>query len=222
MNCRVSLDSRTGWQHVEVSGVEIWFKGYLIENGRTLTGKDAARRLMALPDVIEVLSSFLKRLDGLFSVVVKRHDLVLAAVDRIASIPLLILKRAGSFLVFDSAASLGAADINLPVADNTGACLALAMSGYTIGRNSIYDEATRLIAGECLILDDIGNAERSRYYEYRAWETAHDLHDNPQEALESVLHSLIDQLIKGVDGRTIIVPLSAGRQMFLIWSRREF
>jgi len=77
------LEGIPGWHRYEAQGLTLWFKGYLNGDG----AEGLARRLAALP--CEEWEQVVVAIDGHFALAVARGDEALAAVDRIASIPLL-------------------------------------------------------------------------------------------------------------------------------------
>lgn len=213
MTFQVNLPARHGWTHLQLDAGEVWFKGYLVAADRFLTGADAAAHLSDLSAEPGNLNRVLNDLDGLYAAVVARGGGCIAAVDRIASIPLLLDERDGGLVLFDGAASL---DGNLPPADDTDGMLAVALSAYTIGRNTLYRGISRLIAGEYAVVDAQGGVARNRYYQYRAWEVAAASASDPSAGVEVLLRRLFERLARDLDGRPVAIPLSAGLDSRLI------
>lgn len=212
---RINLPADHGWTHLRTEAGEVWFKGYLLVDDRFMTGTDAAAHLSALPDEPAGLGRALGDLDGLYAVVVARGNAHVAAVDRIASIPLLLDERGGGLVLFDGAASVGG---DLPAADDPDGMLTVALSAYTIGRNTLYRGISRLIAGEYAVIDVGGGVMRNRYYRYRSWEIADSPAPDPSRDVEAILRRLFERLAEGLGGRTVVVPLSAGLDSRLIAS----
>jgi asparagine synthase (glutamine-hydrolysing) len=90
------------------------------------------------------------------------------------------------------------------------------MSGYTLGRKTIYKDIKRFSSGECsLWIDDV--LHRDYYYIYLPFETVKSETQLKQDFLNVSLQAL-RRTISSVRGRQIVVPLSAGYDSRLIVS----
>ena len=206
----LDLDHVPGWYAYEAQGLTLWFKGYL--NGDN--PQDLARRLAALP--CENWMQVTAGLDGHFALVVARDETVFAAVDRIASIPV--------FCGFDGtawrvdgkarrlAAGLGA------VKTNPDAALALAMSGTTIGRATLFDGVEALGAGEAVLFQPGGGPQRRRLYLYMPHTDETVSADDPglRRRLADVTMGIFGKMVTSLDGRPVAIPLSAGLDSRLV------
>jgi asparagine synthase (glutamine-hydrolysing) len=107
------------------------------------------------------------RLNGCFALVTQRDRGVLAAVDRIRSIPLFYSVRRGDFFLSDNAhrvlEPLGPGEIK-PVADAE-----FRLTGYVTGRDTLYEGVYQIKAGELLSFDSArpDTPERRRYYVFQ-------------------------------------------------------
>lgn len=212
---KLALTAQAGWRRLPSSDAEIWFTGRLYEGTRSLSLEETAAFLNALPMERSALQKALTNIDGLFAAIVKRGAIVIAVVDHIASYPLLI-KRDGEVLVTDRGKECFS-DGRIPLEDiNHDASLALAMSGYTLGGETLARSVTWLVAGSYAIIEN-ADVYIGRHYIYSAWKLAADNIDY-SKALEAVLRQIFERLIGSLDGRTVLLPLSAGRDSRLIAS----
>ena len=151
------LEGIPGWHRYEAQGLTLWFKGYLNGDG----AEGLARRLAALP--CEEWEQVVVALDGHFALAVARGDEALAAVDRIASIPLSYGFDGTAWRVDGNArrlaTGLGATKIN------PEAALVLAMSGATIGPATLLDGIEALGAGEAVLFAPGQEPQRRRLYQ---------------------------------------------------------
>jgi asparagine synthase (glutamine-hydrolysing) len=95
--------------------------------------------------------------------------------------------------------------------------LEISMSGFTIGDKTIYRKINRLMAGECIFWDN-GKRYSSFYYTYLPSRIIKCGYDELKSQFAKVCLSTIKNLIDSVNGRQIVVPLSAGRDSRLIVS----
>ncbi|MEW5772885.1 MAG: asparagine synthase C-terminal domain-containing protein [Thermodesulfobacteriota bacterium] len=215
----VMLREADGWASCEVPGGRAWFKGYVFADGELREGAVAALSLAASlpgPDDSSALAEALRDVDGQYGFAVQRGGEVLAVADRTRSIPL-AWGRGPRGWVLDSRARALAAAI-APCDPDSQAGLELAMSGYTLGQDTLLAQVRQLQAGEAVVLAG-DQARPLRYYLYRAWDPEDAL--SPErwvEELEAVTRGVADKLVRSLDGRRAMVPLSAGLDSRLVAS----
>ena len=144
-----------------------------------------------------------------FGMVVETGDRIVAMVDRVHGYPLFVKEQSGQAeLAHDPTPwidELGAAAF-----DERQAHLYV-LTGYCIGRNTLFRPVTRLLPGEFVILDKrSGLVERHRYYRL---EPRFDGEDSPsgwRRRLGEALDAAVDRTIDQANGSRIWLSLSAG------------
>jgi asparagine synthase (glutamine-hydrolysing) len=208
-----------GWANWSDKRHSSWFKGYLIYEGQIREGVDAARFLSDQIESFEErsLPEFLRKLDGHFAIAMTVGDWLFASVDRIRTIPLFYFWDGKRFVIGSHAGRLAQKfELSLQGIDPDGA-LAVAMAGYTIGGRTLYRSLKQLQAGESIVL--AGNRPKvSPYYYYRAWDGANTDLDILRNNLREVTLEILERMVKGVNGRPIVLPLSGGLDSRLILS----
>jgi len=201
------LDDARGWRRLESGSLTLWIKGYVNE-GSPPQLADRLESLSAADWLDEVLL-----LDGHFALVVSRGDEILASVDRIASIPL-FYGGDGKALTLDSNAQRLKEKLGLETV-NAGAALEFGMSGFTTGPKTLYEGLEALGAGEAVFFHN-GAVERQRYALY---------HPKPEGAandpalvqgLAQITLGIFEKMVRGLDGRPVLIPLSAGLDSRLV------
>lgn len=210
-SAKLRLREEFGWRRIAMDGGELWFKGYLHRR----EAADVAREFAAVPADHRGILRWLDGLDGHFALVARRHGLTVAAVDPVRSIPVFFSPTPDG-LVIDVHAGRLAAALGLAAVNPDGA-LAIAMAGYTISTDTLWNGLEQLGAGQCLIVDAAG-ASRKRYHRYEPWRA--DLSDDAglRLKLEEVTLNILNKVIASAAGRPIVVPLSAGLDSRLIAS----
>jgi asparagine synthase (glutamine-hydrolysing) len=158
----------------------------------------------------------LRKVNGCFAVVTERAERVLAAVDRVRSIPLFYGASAGGWLLGDDARRLPAA---VPVREPDALVEAeFCLTGYVTGAETLRPGVHQIEAGECVVLDarKPGLAERRRHYQFRHADLLDAAAPELIARLEEVHARVFRRLVAGTDGRTLVLPLSGGYDSRLI------
>jgi asparagine synthase (glutamine-hydrolysing) len=155
------------------------------------------------------------RLNGCFAVVTQRDGLVLAAVDRIRSIPLFYRFDKLDVHLSDSAYRVLPAG---PGTVDTNAATEFCLTGYVTGPETLCAGVLQLEAGEIIRVEPSRALapERHRYHRFRHGDfLAADIADLIAR-LENVHTGVFRRLVNSIGGRTIVVPLSGGYDSRLI------
>ncbi len=147
--------------------------------------------------------------NGAFAAVLETGRHVLAAVDRVRSIPLFYARKGPQLVLGDDAhdvqRELGGAEID-PVAREE-----LLRVAYTVGPSTLDPRIRQIEAGELLVFDKASGETSTRTY----FRHAHgDYTDKAEEVLVEELDAITSRwarrLIDSAEGRTIVVALSGG------------
>ena len=221
-SAHIAIEEEFGWRTIVRGTATIRVKGYLHGGGFDGAGfaaqTDGLVAATAAGDT-DGIGRLLRRLDGHFALCIATSAGVLAAVDRVRSIPLAYACD-GQCLVIDDQASRMRRRLGLGVEDiDPDAALAFAMSGFTIGRATLYKGLSQLLPGEFLLSDATRGARSvHRYGLYRPWRVEPRSRELLLAELTDVTLGILEKLVRSADGRQILVPLSAGMDSRLIVS----
>lgn len=165
------------------------------------------------------IKEIIPKLNGAWALVVRAEDgETLAAVDRLRSIPLFYAwqgnatKPASRFCVAPEADALR--DCSKATVIDETAARDMLLAGFVIGDRTLFEGVGELRPGEILhrMPDCISDATlvRTRYYRYLP-ERYSDANDEQLlEELDAVMHRVFSRLVRALDGRRVIAPLSGG------------
>jgi len=158
----------------------------------------------------------LLRCNGSFAIVSRRPDAVLAAVDRVRSIPLFYHAADGRARISDRAES--ALEGTQEIGANPLADAEFQLTGYVTGDATLVSGLHQIQAGELLRWDAESPEEptRRQYYTFEHGDYFTTSTTDLIARLAIVHERVFRRLVDGVAGRQIVVPLSGGHDSRLI------
>ncbi len=211
--CTVDIREEFGWCRATQGDVTVWFKGW-VEGHHA--GAFAAHFAQERPSA-KVIGDLLGSVVGHFAIVATGPGWACAACDWVRSIPLSIAQTDSIWHVDDrperlrQRAGLGVIDID------PDAALSIGMAGYTIDDAALYRGMHMLVPGELAFIEN-GALTRRRYYTYRPWQVRRASAKARETELKNLTLHLIERMLGTLQGRTLVIPLSAGRDSRLIAS----
>jgi asparagine synthase (glutamine-hydrolysing) len=213
---KIIIREKFGWNLYKTSNIKFWFSGYLTK-GLTVSSLLDELVLLSKDLNIEVLSKLVRNISGHFSMVVQfSDDSCFLAVDKICSIPIFDVTDKNKYAVSNYAPFLKSF-FSIDKEIDLRSLLEISMSGFTIGNKTIYQKINRLMAGECVLWKD-GKKKSSFYYTYFPAKIIKRDYNELKNKFAKVCLLTIKNLIDSIDGRQIVVPLSAGKDSRLIVS----
>jgi asparagine synthase (glutamine-hydrolysing) len=217
----VGLDALASpfWRRHPAGAATLWLKGHVAPGAMAALTRAAAAR----PGEAEAaLDAVLAETDGHYALVVAGPGWTYAAVDPVRSTPLFFARTGDTWRLDDRAerlrrrAGLGAGDID------ADAALAVAMAGYTIDRATLYRGLDMLGPGERALFRPGLAPARARYFAYRPWRVSARDPAGLERDLEDLTLDIIRRMLASLDGRPLVVPLSAGYDSRLIVSAAKY
>jgi len=197
---KVIIKDDPSWHHFKHKESNLWFKGYLYNTSI----QEFFKILQNLEE--DSFSSTLSSLNGHFGFVYQDDDVTFAAVDRVRSIPI---------FYNDSEISSNPNFLTNERIINPKAILPFRMAGYTIGNSSLYEQIECPLGGHYLS-EKNGLKNQGVYYQYKPWIF---FKDQPTSLdLAKVTLDILKKTIDSLNGRQVIIPLSAGNDSRLIAS----
>jgi len=211
----VRIRENYGWKLYQKNSINFWFSGYLVNNKTVEDLLEDAIKFQKTNQInIDTLSNWLKTLSGHFAFVIESDEnWCFSAVDRVCSIPLFEKKINEGYLFSNYASYLKEEGSKI----NMNALLEISMSGFSLGRKTLYTNLNRFLAGECSLLM---NGELNRNY-YHSYMPQPDIKKNEEKLIKeltTVLLSVLNKILHNIDNRQLVIPLSAGNDSRIIAS----
>ena len=154
----ILINSKFKWIEHKEENIDIFFKGFRVKENIPLL-IDCISKLSKYKSLLEVkhdfLGRFIKSLSGQFSIKVKTPMGTIMIVDKVSSIPLFYAKYKNQIIISNSAKSItNKYKGNFDNFDKKS-FLEMFMSGYTIGRKTLFQGFYKLQAGEYACIDGI-------------------------------------------------------------------
>jgi len=166
------------------------------------------------------IAGFLKNIDGHFAIFVKTENVVFACVDRIRSRPVLYSSDKKNGLVIGCHAKKMESAISADRTVDPIGSLAVAMAGYCIANDTIYEVMKQLSPGQYILAQSDSEYEVTRYDLFSPWQPVENnlsRIENEKQLSELTLN-ILKKVITAASGREIVIPLSAGYDSRLIAS----
>ncbi len=211
---RINIKEEYFWKKHTTDNIILWLKGYLFNKTTKQLINDFS------PLNINDIKDYLIKLDGQFALVAQTENWTMMAVDKIRSIPLFYAKNNNNWSIDSQAPSL-VKKANLREL-NKDAILSFKMSGYTVGEDTLYQDLNSLISGQCVVFENSKNPQKIQYYQYQPWEVINKNNEEYQQELKKVTLKILQKTIDSLNGRQVIIPLSAGNDSRLIVSGLKY
>jgi len=157
-----------------------------------------------------MISEILRDLNGCFALVARSDTDVIAAVDRMRSIPLFYGTHNGQWMISDEAET-----VRQFVHDsqcNDIARKEFLLTAYVTGRDTLFPDVKQLQAGEILRIENAmpQKPTLTRYYRFTPGLPSTALKSALREEMNEMHLQVFQRLVNSANGRRIVVPLSGG------------
>ncbi len=210
-NIDIILSTESSWKVIIKSNYSFWFKGYI----HNLSIDQLLDSL--LQQNYLTIKTFLNKLDGHFSIVLKTKKFSLFAVDKVRSCPIIWSLNNKFNIVISDKGSLMKKKLKLNKTDiNKDICKSFSVSGYTIGDNTIYKNIKQINPGSFLWVEN-KTYSINRYYIWNPW-LDYKKEVNLSHKLNKLNERIFKKMITSLNNRQVVVPLSGGLDSRLIVS----
>jgi len=204
------------WITIKDGNNSVHIRGYLYYKHKLLKGNELANFIQKL--AFDEILRILKDVNGFFAVIKKKENKLIAVVDRLRSIPLFYGLEGKNFYLSDDPHWIleRIADKSCDMKSQKE----FLATGYVTGSDTLYKNIKQIQAGEVLLFTDNANTnvniETKRYYKYIKQSDFTENFDILLEALDDRVNNVFERLIKVLDGRPVVIPLSGGYDSRLI------
>ncbi len=210
----ILCEENFGWKFFKNDNFELWFKGKIYN----LNYEDLAKDLENKSEI--EIKEFLKKLNGNFSFIYRDKVKIFASVDKISSIPIFYYLMDDQIYISSSTHLLNNI-INFNDV-NHETVLAISMSGYSIGTETLYNKLKKLDCGEFLLFDKILKKKKIiKYYNYIPCNfDLDDTEDNYKKKYIDITFNIFQKLYSSSlrENKKIAISMSAGLDTRLIVS----
>jgi len=201
----IDLVSDSGFKWLHSRNISV--KGYLFDPDNCLYQNEKMVDYFSNITIMDDFKAKLRDADGNFAVVIRNSESIFAATDRVRSIPLFYSLHENTIQISDKAYKI-VNDLSSTTSDKSS-LLALSLTGYTIGENTVIREIKQIQAGECICLSSECKLHKEFYFEHLHTKKSITT-DLIFEKLSSISNNMINRLLKTVENRQIVIPLSGG------------
>jgi len=197
-----------GFKWCQANG--IYVKGFLFNDQNHLLNEENLISYFSNINSILDFKNKLHSANGQFSVIINKGNEVYFSVDRTRTFPLFYSISDEKFIISDSA--LISSDGNHELDDNS--IQEFLATGYVLRENTLLGNVKQLIGGELLHYKN--QVMTDSFFDYKTTKKLSTVKSVLEKELKIVLDNLGDRLIKVLNGRTAVIPLSGGYDSRLI------
>lgn len=205
---KIELKNNRGyaWTHHN----KVYCKGYAFVNDEVVENEALAQYFDSLPKD-DVLSQA-KSLNGFFAVVVEYETSVLAFTDHVRSFPLFYYKSDEDLILCDGFPEERIKTLSL----NKAAEKQLGGALYLLWNQTLFEGVRGIEAGAFLWVTQDGDLQYDFYYNFAYDDVQITDIDEALEKMNKAYEASFKRLIKYLNGRTAVVPLSGGHDSRLL------
>lgn len=165
----------------------------------------------ALKDKDQIrITDILNQEKGCYAFIIMHKDIVFAAVDHVASTPIYYSNHAVSNCARTLQKEVKAFDLDKTALNE------FCMTGYCTGAQTLYHGLYMVKAGEGVFISSSHKPEFLRHFLYLPQIDENLDMTNAKEALGSVLDDVFRRLVRELNGRVVLLPLSGGLDSRLV------
>ncbi len=187
---------------------KIWVKGVFFDNTGNIYHNDLMPEYFKKADTFNAFVSILKQCNGIFSVIIESGDEIWVAVDRNISFPLFYNTIDNEIVISDDTEFLINKSGNIKI--NKLQKSLYRSLGYTVGSSTLIENIYQIENAQAIRFNKEEIADKVFYHLFSV-KTFNDKPENElfKEGINAFENS-ITRLIKSLNGRTAVVPLSGG------------
>ncbi len=209
MKINVDTKGDVFWKKYVQKNTVVYLKGYVYSHTT-----DQLIEILSYLDEKNV-AKFINSLDGNFALIFRGVDFSFIAVDKIRSSSIFFTEKNNQYYI--SCNPINIVDFNkFNKSIISSSILEISMSGYTIGRKTIYKDLHSLNPGELVVFSN-DKCKYTQYYKYFG-EVEYKNYGDYIKELSEVTLNIFRKMLNDIGDRQIIVPLSAGNDSRLVAS----
>jgi len=215
INC---TNEHTTWDEVKRYSYSLRMRGYAFIDDQYYSGDVLVRyvsdhlEVVSAEERVSILKDLIPRLNGCWALVYEADSDVLAAVDRLRSIPLFYAVENSKFFLSDNAKEVLKCLNNAELDDICAA--EFLVTGYVTGKDTLYKGLYQIQPGEILDVkiskDAPPRISTHRYYRLTFGNYLEADEQELEEELSKLLHRIFSRYAIALKGKTPIIPLSGG------------
>lgn len=194
----------------------IHFKGYFYDQNNQYYHSDKAICFFSQIKNYDDFLNTLININGSFAVVVINENEIWSGVDHSRSIPLYFSKNKELIISDNVESIINTTSINKI---NETSVLEIKYIGACLGNKTLFDDIFQLMAGQALliIISTQSTIIETYYSHFHTYSNKND-YNKLLIDLDKCINNVFERLIKSLDGRTVVIPLSGGLDSRLIVS----
>lgn len=198
-----------------------YFRGYFIYEQKLYRGEDALHFLSNYMDSYSLseIGNLLRCLNGVFSFIIMQDELVYFGVDRLRGLPLFYTIQEGELWVGDDVRHL-VENLKQPQINQTAKADLMDTCLFVLGEETLIQNVCQVQASEFCCFDSKDSIVKKLRYFHTIHSDFYDDNDLGvlKDQFNEAYHATGKDLVKALQGRTAVIPLSGGADSRMVAS----
>ncbi len=186
----------------------VWVKGAFFDANQNYYEKDLLPSYFDNIDTYQDFVEALKKCNGIYSVVIKHGEEIWCASDRSSTFPLFYKQFGEDWQICDDINSL-LKNENTPVF-NLFQLSVYKSLGHTFGNETLFSNIYQVQCAQAVRLKQKKGIEKSQYHTFSVNEFNSSSENDLQKKGIQLFENVFSRLVKSLNGRTAVIPLSGG------------
>lgn len=206
-----NLNNNNGYQWCSYNNLFVRGEVFLVSTGEVIPIEELSSHLGSLNSIHEI-SAWLENVDGNYSIILNKEDKVYLVADRLRTMPV-FYSVTPDLVVADSTSNFS--KISHPF--NEACCEQFLATGYVIGNATMLTGVFQVEAGQVVSINKANQKVDSKdYFLYKPNVISNKNEEQLTAELLPLYTQTFSRLIKKLNGRTAVIPLSGGYDSRLV------
>ncbi|MDA3890309.1 MAG: asparagine synthase-related protein [Salinivirgaceae bacterium] len=187
---------------------KLWVKGAFFDTDNNYFEKEQLTDYFKNITTYKTFIAAVKNCNGIFTIVIHKDEEIWCAIDRCATFPLFYFEKDNGWLLTDNYEFVKESKDNFKI--DSFQLNVYKGFGHTFGNETLINDVFQVQCAQAIKLSKDGQKEALFYHSFSRIEFVKDSHENLLNKGVELFEESFSRLIKSLNNRTAVIPLSGG------------